>query len=195
MTGESSTTPVFYPDISFPSSHQRAPIDDSVKDVTNKNQFLTFIKQYLTTGLPTNVPEICIESIKSKQYRFLNSEYYKNTYLYKIFLLIKYTILQQQPKTVLIYGLRWEYFLDIIITGLEELDPNISETFNTFYIDFNSNLNHDLNIDEIPEEIELTDKESTSFIVSSEITSLTVLNGASVKGVTASSLMVHFDGS
>lgn len=128
----SFSAPVFAPTTSLKVT--QTAYDDSVAAGKSFRSMLFFIKQFLLTGMPISAPKIVLDSILSKKDVFFNNSNYKATGFYKILLQIKYEILRQPPKQLILFALRWESFLDTIISGLEETEPQIPEYYNEFYI-------------------------------------------------------------
>ena len=165
-------------------------IKNSAQHVKNQlvNDVRNLIKNYLNTGLPMNTPSDVCKIINNNQFYFCNSTNYRKTQLYYCFLSIKYEILKQTPKEMIILSLRWEHFLDIVISFLEGIDPSFPQYFNYFYIDLDGYEGYVIDSDEL-------DSDGPDFFTSMEVFSMPCFCHSSFCGLVnlSTSDLISFD--
>ena len=91
------------------------------------------------------------------------------------------------PRTLKIYSLRWHFFLDVILSAIDKLCPDVAEFFDVCYINFPQKSEEDF------EDAEINSSENDGFLVSNELFDMASFTDSfqSMKGI--SSGIVHFD--
>ena len=158
VQSDTSSVPVF---VSF-----RQTPDDFYIDYMNGIKVL--IKQYIAQEGSNNQPYVIASSIASHKKWYQSCESIRSSPLYKTLLVIKLEILRiSNPSLQKLYRLRWEYFLDVLITRLEQENEVFSTAFDTCYI---QGTESQAAIEYCLEEVPLNNNDfSNSFLTSSEL--------------------------